>query len=306
MLARGLRAILTPFRFGVVRGHRGNLLRSACVVVLKPFERRRNSLRGLDNIVPLDRPEISFEASDSMVMRTVYWFGVQGYEGTLPDVWANLCAQSKSVLEVGGNVGLYAVIGARVARGIYTVVEPVPEVAGVLRANLARNGLQSVEVLQAAVIPGSERSSVELNIPDEGSANPVGAHLVAGSEVRGRSSQRVVKVDGLPFRKLLQGRDLVKIDAEGLEYALLAEAQEELRQHRPILIVEVLPESVQLAALLSKIAREIGYLIHVVPAYGLEAIVTIAHEEFDANVPRRHRSKDVILSMQPIAAAHKA
>ena len=300
MLDRVLRTFLTPFRFGVVRWRRGNPIRSACVAVLKPFERRSGSLRGLQQIVPLDRPDVSFEASDSMVMRSVYWFGVQGYEGTLPDVWADLCRQAKSVLEIGGNVGLYAVTGARAGSCVYTVVEPVPEIASVLRANLARNGLQSVQVLQAAVIPGIERNTVELNIPDEGSANPVGAHLVVGSEVRGRSSQRIVKVDGLPFRELLEGRDLVKIDAEGLEYSLLAEAEEQLRQFRPTLIVEVLPESVQLAAFLCKIAREADYVIHVVPAYGSQTIVTVAPDKFDSSVPRQHRSKDVILSRHPL------
>ena len=303
MYQQWVRAILTPLRWGVVGWHRGHPLRSLCVAALKPVERRRQLLRGLAQVVPADRRELSFEASDSMVIRTVYWFGVQGYEGILADIWSQLCSESHSVLEVGGNVGLYTVIGARSTSGLYTVVEPVPEIARVLQANLSRNGITRVELLQAAVIPGPEIEDVELNVPDEGCENPVGAHLMTGTEVRGRDSQRVIKVQGLPFVQLLQGRDLVKIDAEGLEYALLACAEEQLKLHKPTLLVEVLPEAHQLATLIAKLAREAGYIIHVIPAYGSEQVVTVPAERFNAETPRQHRSKDVLLSKNALPGA---
>lgn len=303
MFQAWVRAALSPFRWGAVRWHRGHPVRSLCVAVLKPFERHSSLLHGLARVVPADRSDLSFEPSDSMVVRSVYWFGVQGYEGVLAEIWADLCAKSRSVLEVGGNVGLYAVIGARAARGAYTVVEPVPEIARVLQANLARNGLAKVEVLQAAVIPGSQEQEVELNVPDEGTDNPVGAHLVTGSEITARSSQRVLKVKGYPFVQLLQGRDLVKIDAEGLEHALLAGAEQELKQHTPTLLVEVLPESSQLAAFIARLAREAGYLIHVPPAYGDQQVVIVPPERFDATTPRQYRSKDVVLSKAALRAA---
>ncbi len=306
MFEQWTRALLAPLRWGVVRLHRGHPLRSLCVAALKPFERRGDLLRGLARVVPLDRKDLSFEPSDSMVMQSVYWFGVQGYEGVLADMWADLCARARSVLEVGGNVGLYAVIGGRAARGVYTVVEPVPEIARVLQANLTRNGLEQVELLQAAVIPGTQMQDVELNVPDEGTDNPVGAHLVVGSEVKARSSQRVRTVKGYPFVQLLQGRDLVKIDAEGLEHALLAGAEQALKESRPTLLVEVLPESPQLAAFIARLAREAGYLIHVPPAYGDQQVVIVPPERFDATTPRQHRSKDVVLSTVALRGAMAA
>lgn len=104
------------------------------------------------------------------------------------------------MLEIGGNVGLFTVIGVRVAPGSYTVVEPVPLVAATLRANLARNGLTDVEVLQGAVIPDNNARDVTLNLPAEDWGMPVGAHVI---------------VPGLPIRQLAEGRDLIKIDAEG-------------------------------------------------------------------------------------------
>jgi FkbM family methyltransferase len=64
-----------------------------------------------------------------------------------------LCRKVKSVLEIGGNVGLFTVIGGQAASGQYTGMEPVLAVAAVLRRNLRRNGLTAVEVLEAAAIP---------------------------------------------------------------------------------------------------------------------------------------------------------
>jgi hypothetical protein len=137
-----------------VRAHRGQL------AALRP------------EIRPLDAPPFVFRSVDSMVVDAVYWFGVKGYEGRVADVWAALCRRACAVLEIGGNVGLFTVIGAHASDGPYTVVEPVPAIARVLRDNLARNGVSRVEVLQAAAIPGTERVEVTLSIPNKGRGAP--------------------------------------------------------------------------------------------------------------------------------------
>ena len=110
--------------------------RIAATLVLRRAARanRHHLARQLTEIRPLDAPTLSFESVDSMVMDAVFWFGVRGYEGIVARVWTALCHQSHSILEIGGNVGLFTVIGAQAAQGAYTVVEPVPVVAATLRA----------------------------------------------------------------------------------------------------------------------------------------------------------------------------
>ena len=262
----------------------------------------RHHLAGrLTEIRPLDAPALSFEAVDSMVMDAVFWFGVRGYEGTVARVWTALCKQSRSVLEIGGNVGLFTVIGARAASGSYTVVEPVPLVAATLRANVARNELANVEVLQAAVISGDHARDVMLNIPSEDWKVPVGAHLLNDVEVTGRSSRAQVAVPGLPISRLAVGRDLIKIDAEGIEAALLADIRTLLVKERPSLLIEVLPEAKRVGELLAALAVEANYQIHVLPEYGTDQVVTVPAVSFTSELPRAHNSKDVVLSVGPIA-----
>jgi FkbM family methyltransferase len=289
-----------PFRKGAVAWRRGSLPRSACIAVLKRAARARRPSELLREIRPLDRPDIAFVATGSMVLDAVYWFGVQGYEGKVADVWQSLCANAARVLEVGGNVGLFSVIGGRATTGRYTVVEPVPDIAAALRRNLLHNRLPGVEVVEAAAIAGDDVRDVALNIPDEGRESPVGAHLLDGVEVSGRSSLRVLTVKGVPFRALMQGCDAIKIDAEGIELELLRAARDLIVAHRPAMLIEVLPEATRLAEFLAALAIEVGYTISVVPEYGTGEIVAIPPASFTAAVPGRHRSKDVVLSISPL------
>jgi FkbM family methyltransferase len=252
---------------------------------------------GIAEIRPLDAPDLSFEAIDSMVMEQVYWFGVQGYEGRVADIWASLCQRAGSVLEIGGNVGLFTVVGGRAAEGRqYTVVEPVPEVAAVLRRNLQRNGLTAVEILEAAAIPDPAPRAVSLNIPSENRDMPVGAHLLDGVEIAARSSLRVISTNGIPFRSLMEGRDLVKIDAEGAEFSLLHAARDIILHLRPTLLIEVLPEAERLGQLLADLANQANYSIYILPEFGSEQIVKVSPAQFSAHLPQRYNSKDVVLT----------
>lgn len=98
---------------------------------------------------------------------------------------------------------------------------------------------------------------------------------------------------------LAEGRDLIKIDAEGIEAALLAEIRPLLLRDRPSLLIEVLPDAVKLAEFLAALAREAGYGLHVLPEYGSDEIVQVDPATFTADVPFRFHWKDVLLTARP-------
>lgn len=288
-------AWLLPLRRWAACRPRGSLLRNGAHVALRAVAPGRHLSKELAEIRPADRPDLSFEPADSMVTDTLYWYGVQGYEGRLGDIWPKLCARSSDTLEVGGNIGLYTVLGGSVAAGRYTVVEPLPALCALIARNLTRNGVTGVEVTEGAAVPGADPRPVRLVVPAEAHAAPVGAHLEGQGEVARRSTDRVLEVNGLPFARLAAGRRLLKIDAEGVEADLLQSAREALAESRPVLVIEVLAESERLGALLREIALAWGVPIHVVPGYGSDQVVQVAAETFDARVPAQHRSKDILL-----------
>src|SRR5260221_5297406 len=120
-------AVFKPFRIAVVRLPRGNFLRNDCTLVLKQAKKGQRIGDRLKEVRPLDDPTVCFVASDSMGIDAVYWFGLRGYEGILADLWGALASKANSVLEIGGNIWLYSVIGCRRSYATYSRIKPIPE-----------------------------------------------------------------------------------------------------------------------------------------------------------------------------------
>ncbi len=210
-----------------------------------------------------DNPTLSFVNADSLVLRQLYWLGEQGWEPELVPWWRYFCRRASAVLEIGANVGYYAVQGGKVApHARYIAVEPHPASVAICRANLALNQIQSVEVIPAAAVADSAQTSVTLVVPWEQLATPTVAFVPSDSELPAAMARRAttaLEVPAVDVRSLLPGVELLKIDAEGQEHALLAASKEHLYACRPTIFVEMLPESPRLRSLLVRLCRDLGY-----------------------------------------------
>ncbi len=215
-----------------------------------------------------DDPELAFVAADSLVLAQLYWYGTQGWEPELLPWWRRFCRRAGSVLELGANVGYFTVQAARAAPGIrHVAVEPHPFSAEICRANLALNGIRSVELVEAAAVPGPAAGPVQLRVPADQLATPTVAFLGPGTELPAgmtRDVTTVIDVPAVDVRALVAGADLVKLDVEGQEHLLLAAARDHLRDKRPALFVEVLAGTPQLRALLADLCRRDGYRCYAV------------------------------------------
>jgi FkbM family methyltransferase len=210
-----------------------------------------------------DDPDLAFVAADSLVLAQLYWYGEQGWEPELLPWWRWFCRHSGSVLELGANVGYFTVQAARAAPGIRQVaVEPHPFSLQICRANLALNGARSVELVGAAAVTDPAVSSVRLLVPADQRATPTVAFLRSDTELPAAMTRDITstfEVPAIDVRELLAGADLVKLDVEGQEHALLAAGLDLLQERRPTLLVEVLPGTVRLRALLAELCRRDGY-----------------------------------------------
>ena len=244
----------------------------------------------------IDNPELAFVAADSLVLAQLYWYGEQGWEPELLPWWRWFCRHSQSVLELGANVGYWTVQAAKAAPGVrHVAVEPHPYSVQICRANLALNQVSSVEVVGAAAVADSA-VSVRLLVPGDQLATPTVAFLPSGTELPSEMARGVTAefdVPAVDVRKLLAGADVVKLDVEGQEHALLAAGRQLLRERRPTLFVEVLPGTARLRALLAELCLQDGYrccattpdrLVEVAPA---SLATVVLQEEFG--------SQDVIL-----------
>jgi FkbM family methyltransferase len=225
----------------------------------------------------VDNPDLEFVAIDSQVLEQLYWCGEQGWEPELLPWWRAFCRRSASALELGTNVGYFAVQGARAAPGVrYVAVEPHPVSAEICRTHLALNSVTSVEVVEAAAVADPAVASVPLLVPADQAATPTVAFLSPDTELpadMARDVTAVLEVPAVDVRRLLDGVDLIKMDVEGQEHVLLAAMRDHLRERRPALFVEVLPGTVQLRALLADLCATEGYRCYAFSRQGLVELV---------------------------------
>jgi FkbM family methyltransferase len=250
----------------------------------------------------VDEPSLEFVAADSMVLTQLYWWGGQeGWEPELLPWWRAFCRQARSVLELGTNVGYFAVQGARAApEARYVAVEPHPRSVEICRANLALNGIASVEVVAAAAVAEPAVHAVALHVPADQLGLPTVAFLPHGTELPGdmtRDVRTVLEVPAVDVRGLVEGPeqqpDLIKMDVEGQEHLLLAAIRDHLREHRPPLFVEVLPGTAQLRALLADLCAADGYRCYAFSRGGLVELTSAELATID--LMPRFGCQDVLL-----------
>lgn len=170
--------------------------------------------------------------------------GWHGYERPLPDLLLRwLRSAPGTVLDVGANTGLYALIAASVPGTRVHAFEAYPPVAALLRENLALNAVGArVTVLDAAV--SDEVATLRLHVP-----TPTGVLVETSASLEesfkgGGGSVLTVAATTLDAWWAAAGRPdvtTVKVDVEGAEHRVLAGARELLAGSRPVVFYEVLP-----------------------------------------------------------------
>jgi FkbM family methyltransferase len=263
--------------------------------------RRGGIPAGVTTFTLRDNQDLAFVNAQSLVLHQLYWFGEQGWEPQLLPWWRRFCRRASAVLELGANVGYFTVQGAKAApHARYIAVEPYPASARVCRANLELNRVESVELVVAAAVTDAELPAVELHVPREQLATPTVAFIAADTELPERMRRRVtqtISVSAVDVRSFLSGIDLLKLDVEGQEHALLAASREHLRTRKPTVFVEVLPGTTRLRQLIADLCRDDGFQCYVPRA---DSLVRLEISDIlGAPLLDRYGCQDVILSAEP-------
>jgi FkbM family methyltransferase len=202
-------------------------------------------LRHIVPLLPKRGREFEFTAGGGTVV--VGWDEVVGRhilrEGTFEPAElaaALTCVRpGDNVIDVGANIGLLTVPLARAVTpdGMVVAVEPLPGNVGRLRANLARNGLDAVHIVEAAAGRADGRATLHTaGDPAFGSLREIVKYRTSGDlDVALRSLDSLwCELGRLPI-------SLVKIDVEGAELDVLAGARELLATEHPVLLIEANP-----------------------------------------------------------------
>ncbi len=166
------------------------------------------------------------------------------YEKIELDIFERLASLCTTIIDVGANIGMYCCLAAHRAPAARKIIafEPVPENVRYLRRNLEENA-QATGVLVEEQAVGLTSGTTQL-------------YLLRGSTCKHSASARnalnsttsitvpTVSLDDYAQREL-QGHpvELLKVDVEGYEGAVLQGAHRTLRKDKPTLFIEFVPDN---------------------------------------------------------------
>lgn len=209
--------------------------------------------RGLGGKVSLRRVEITqstptgwrpalapvvIEAPDDLfIPKALVKRGLAGYEPFALETFLAVLdlAGPGAVLDIGANVGLYALLAAAHGGRAVHAFEPTPRVAAAARRSARVSGLP-IRVHRSAV--GDRVGPVTLYV-----SNTSDASNSLNPQFRQSVQQLVVPgttVDAFCARRRVRPA-ILKIDTESTEAAVLRGARRVIERHRPWILLEVLP-----------------------------------------------------------------
>ena len=231
----------------------------------------------LRRLYPPERPrkgvEATFPIGDRLVFRAntasfiewrIFFFG--GYEPEVAAFLPHALRPGRSAVDVGAHAGIHTVRMARLAApGLVVACEPNPSTFERLARNIELNGLTNIRACQLALLDVERDGALYVPRPgfesNEG-ASTLSRHLTDSPRVTSVQVQATT-LDELTASLGVEDIDVLKIDVEGFEAAVLAGARAVLERDQPTLIFECTPslweaEGFCLSSLTSYL-RSLGY-----------------------------------------------
>ena len=201
---------------------------------------------GFETRLPDGRIMRMWSRGDDEITSAVYWGGWAGHEKETSSVFWDLARSARVVLDVGAHVGYFSLLAsfANPSARVHSF-EPLPPVHQRLRYNVSLNGINNVVCHELAVgdIPGRNRFyHLQDCIPSSSSLSRQFMEPIAGDRPLVASEVDVTSIDDFVATNNLRGVDLVKIDTEGTEDAVIAGMERTITEDRPALICEILPD----------------------------------------------------------------
>ena len=187
-------------------------------------------------------PFLLFHANDDIVAWHYFWLGDDAYEPELTRLWVDWASTAATVLDVGAYTGLMSLLAALINPECHVhAIEPVERTVERLRINLRVNGVLDRVTTHARA--ASDEFGVEMiNYYREENFLGTGSSIHdKGKRIFARRMIQMVNLD--LYLGSTNRFDLIKIDVEGFEPAVLKGLSSVLARDKPRLLLEVWREN---------------------------------------------------------------
>jgi FkbM family methyltransferase len=162
------------------------------------------------------------------------------YEPNEMYAMSKLIGRGMCVVDVGANEGVFTLMAAKLAGrdGSVHSFEPSARDRERLLANVSANGLSNVTVHPEALGRAEGKAVLEVSAAGRPGHNTIGGFAYSDTAPAYSLEVDVTTLDSIADAARLSRLDLLKIDVEGSETAVLQGAQDALRRFRPIVFAE--------------------------------------------------------------------
>jgi FkbM family methyltransferase len=182
---------------------------------------------------------LSFPTEDSAIAPGLIAGYYERQELTLVQ---RLARVSRTLVDAGGNIGIYACVAGTVLPpgGRLVTFEPVPRNLTYLKRNIEQNGVQDVVTVVGCAL-GAESGEVTIHLAE----GFTGSHSVSAQTVGAFSAGSITvpmtTIDTYLAEHDFGPVDVIKVDVEGFDVAVLRGAIKTIREDAPTLFVEYAP-----------------------------------------------------------------
>jgi FkbM family methyltransferase len=147
-----------------------------------------------------------------------------------------LASGSRTILDIGGNIGQMALLFSTLSEKVYTF-EPIPELANRLQENITLNQLNNKITLNRVALTNT-KGKITFGLPPKGNRG-TGSTIIAD-----HLKEHIIEVDAITLDEFIQNNsiqnvDFIKMDIEGAELFALEGMKGLLESERPILLLEM-------------------------------------------------------------------
>lgn len=209
---------------------------------------------------------------DEWVTNHIFWLGVFSFEPETSRLFYELATRARVVFDIGAHVGYYTILAGLANPGVRVYgFEPHPVVFARFRQNVALNPAANVYCVPAALADSRGRREL-FHVPFDSTYLPSSSSLsrefMESSPVQQLATTAVDVTTGDEFALAheISGVDLIKIDTETTEPAILVGMRHLLQRDRPTIICEILADAQ--ATQIERILRPLGYEFMLLTASG--------------------------------------
>jgi FkbM family methyltransferase len=177
-----------------------------------------------------------FPTAFDIVGQDIFWRGWRRWEKETAPVIVENIRNSRCFIDVGANSGIYTIVGCITNPNVRVVaIEPVPDVCGALKNNVAQNQFSSrVTALNIAL--GDSNKTVSFHQAENPAMSSLATEGYQGQ--RGKVIQVECRTLDSVVEELKLEPDFLKIDVEGFEDIVLSGASMVLSKFRPRIVLE--------------------------------------------------------------------